>query len=789
MDLPESFDTALSKAVKVVLQYDSADAGGGRKWLTIEGDHCDMDEYLQAIDEIVKSIKSAQISPEDRTKLESTVHIAKNQLKNEFQTILNSSCLTTFTEISPAYSSSFSTGGYSFAGSIVGCVHDLRSIAERMSLMGYPHDCKSLYRTARKSHLDANFRRIGIEKLSISDIRRMQWEELEEKIGQWIRAAQFCIENLFCRENIMCQEVFEDLQTAKDDAFFMEIVKDHVTMFFAFSQAVSSIRPSAERLFKILDLHERLSSLLPDIEYIFSAKSSEWVQIQAKITVSQLGQAARDILHNFEHSVLAHSWSVTGVEEGVHPLTTYVMEYLTKTIYGYGQPLTTLITSKPEIMIERMGDTVLNRRFIDRENQSPLASHLVWIITSLHCNLKIKSKQHKDYGYEHLFLMNNEENIRIARESYMLSTWNKMQQDFSNGMLIKKMGFGLKLIRFCAGGQCSSRKHILKDINSTFEEIHRTQSRWLVPDLQLRQELHQCILNGLVPLYDSFVKQLSEKGKKLSIKYSVDDLHMAISQMFEGVSGAAPIFPSLPLMALISCSGQRGGWNVQQQIHMIIRRRYVPCFMRFGWHATKQYGRVLCQLQLSYANTYGDLSFEAAANGPLVCPHDPMLAEAMACVATILNTRGCNGKSSNSSSSILHRESILQRKDNVPRSIQRPANHVRYIVLQVQECELIKVSIWDLEENIRIARELYMLSTWNKMHQDLSNGLLLKKMGFGLKFIGYCDGGQCPSRKHILKDMNCTFEEIHRTQSRWLIPDLQLRQELHQCILNRLVRF
>nr|GMD62760.1 exocyst complex component EXO70A1-like [Ipomoea batatas] len=562
MDLPESFDTALSKAVKVVLQYDSADAGGGRKWLTIEGDHCDMDEYLQAIDEIVKSIKSAQISPEDRTKLESTVHIAKNQLKNEFQTILNSSCLTTYTEISPAYSSSFSTGGYSFAGSIVGCVHDLRSIAERMSLMGYPHDCKSLYRTARKSHLDANFRRIGIEKLSISDIRRMQWEELEEKIGQWIRAAQFCIENLFCREKIMCQEVFEDLQTAKDDAFFMEIVKDHVTMFFAFAQAVSSIRPSAERLFKILDLHERLSSLLPDIEYIFSAKSSEWVQIQAKITVSQLGQASRDILHNFEHSVLAHSWSVTGVEEGVHPLTTYVMEYLTKMIYGYGQPLTTLITSKPEIMIERMGDTVLNRRFIDRENQSPLASHLVWIITSLHCNLKIKSKQHKDYGYEHLFLMNNvryivlqvqecalmkdsigeeyvhdlEENIRIARESYMLSTWNKMQQDLSNGMLIKKMGFGLKLIRFCAGGQCSSRKHILKDINSTFEEIHRTQSRWLVPDLQLRQELHQCILNGLVPLYDSFVKQLSEKGKTLSIKYSVDDLHMAISQMFEGRS-------------------------------------------------------------------------------------------------------------------------------------------------------------------------------------------------------------------------------------------------------------
>lgn len=569
MDLPKSFDSAVSKAVKVVLQYDSADAGGGRKWLTFERDHCDIEEYLQAVDEIVKSMGSMEISPDERSKLESTIHIAKNQLKNEFQSILNASCLTSYTEIAPAYSSSFSTGGYSFAESIVGSVHDLRSIAERMRSMGYPHDCKLLYKTARKSHLDANFRRIGIEKLSMADIRRMQWEELEEKIEVWILAAQFCVENLFCREKIMCQEVFEELQTAKDDAYLMEIVKDHVTVFFSFAQAVSAIRPSAERLFKILDLHERLVSLLPDIQYIFNAKSSEWVQIQARKTVSQLAEAVKDILHNFEHSVLAHSWSVTGVEEGVHPLTTYVMEYLTRMMYGYGQPLTTLVTSKPQIMIERMGDTILDRRFIDRENQSPLASHLVWIITSLQCNLKIKSKQHKD-GYEHLFLMNNiryivlqvkecalmqdligeeyvhdlEENIRIARESYMHTTWSKMQQDLSNGLILKRKSFGLKLITFCAGGlldkgQTSSRKHILKHINSAFEEIHRTQSRWLVPDLQLRQELHQCIQNGLVPLYESFVKKLSEnsrtdKAGKTTIKYKVDDIQMAISQMFEG---------------------------------------------------------------------------------------------------------------------------------------------------------------------------------------------------------------------------------------------------------------
>nr|GLL41066.1 exocyst complex component EXO70B1-like [Ipomoea trifida] len=538
MDLPPSFDTALSKAVKVILQYKSSAAAGG----TFEGD---MDEYLQAVDEILKSMESAPISPEDRTKLESTVHIAKNQLKKEFQMILNSICSTTDTEISPSYSSSISTGCYS-TESIVGFVHDLRSIAKRMSLMGYPNDCKSFYKTARKSHLDANFRRIGIEKLSISDIRRMQWEELEEKIGQWIRAAQFCTENLFCREKIMCQDVFEDLQTDKDDTFFMEIVEDHITVFFAFAQAVSSIRPSAERLFKILDLHGRLSSLLPDIEYIFGAKSSEWVQIQAKTTVSQLGQAARDILHNFEHSILAHSWSVTGVEEGVHPLTTYVMEYLTRMMYEYGQHLATLITSKPQIMIKRMGDTVLNRRFIDKENQLPLASHLVWIITSLHCNMNIKSKQHKD-GYIVLkvqecpllkdsigeeYVGDLEEIIKIARESYLL-TWNKIQQNLSNG-LIKKRGFGLKFIRHCVGGQCSSRKHIVEDFNSTFEEIHRTQSKWLVPDLQLRRELHQRIMNALVPLYDSFVKQLFENGETLSIKYSVDDLKMAISQMFKG---------------------------------------------------------------------------------------------------------------------------------------------------------------------------------------------------------------------------------------------------------------
>ncbi|XP_019190289.1 PREDICTED: uncharacterized protein LOC109184707 [Ipomoea nil] len=139
----------------------------------------------------------------------------------------------------------------------------------------------------------------------------------------------------------------------------------------------------------------------------------------------------------------------------------------------------------------------------------------------------------------------------------------------------------------------------------------------------------------------------------------------------------------------VSCSRRRSGLVVQQVLLVIYKDKFVVCSMSFGPLGTRRFGRVACwhhiclfgvmrrsgrlgwnassgglvravgtpqQLLLSpphaaatfhcyvdagfhgshHAAAYGfvvldgDSSFLAAANGPLACPYDPLLAEAMA---------------------------------------------------------------------------------------------------------------------------------------------------------------
>ena len=137
---------------------------------------------------------------------------------------------------------------------------DLRSITERMIAAGYLRECIQVYGSVRKSVVDTGFRQLGIEKLSIGDVQRLEWEAVEAKIQRWIRAARICVRILFASERKVCERIFDGLG-AEDagDACFMETVKGAAIQLFNFAEAISISRRSPEKLFKILDLHDTLS--------------------------------------------------------------------------------------------------------------------------------------------------------------------------------------------------------------------------------------------------------------------------------------------------------------------------------------------------------------------------------------------------------------------------------------------------------------------------------------------------------------------------------------------------
>ncbi|XP_068334921.1 exocyst complex component EXO70A1-like [Pyrus communis] len=605
----------LDAAENIILVWDSTASEEARERMIFDGQRDEIDRYLQAVDEIQRSLSSATLSSEgEQSKLNSAIQIAMARLEDEFRNILlnhttpiepdslssadpsssTHSCVAdsssefedysaeddgglTTPKASSVYAGdvdellqrgdSSNTSSYRSASSIreldlipSDAVFDLRNIAERMIAAGYLRECIQVYGGVRKGTVDSSFRKLGIEKLSIGDVQRLPWEQLETKIRRWIRAAKACVRTVFASEKKLCEQIFNGIGTAIDDACFMETVKGPAIQLFNFAEAISISRRSPEKLFKILDLHDALMDLMPDIESVFESKSSESIRIQAVEILSRLAEAARGILSEFENAVLREPSRVPVPGGTIHPLTRYVMNYISL-ISDYKQTLHELIVSKPSTGSRYSGDpTTPDMEFAELEEKTPLALHLIWIIVILQFNLDGKSKHYKDASIAHLFMMNNVHYIvqkvkgspelrEMIGDDYLRRLTGKFRQAATSyqratwvGVLYCLRDEGLHVSgSFSSGVSKSALRERFKSFNAMFEEVHRTQATWLIPDTQLREELRISISEKLIPAYRSFLGRFRshiESGKHPEnyIKYSTEDLETAVLDFFEGYS-------------------------------------------------------------------------------------------------------------------------------------------------------------------------------------------------------------------------------------------------------------
>lgn len=65
-------------------------------------------------------------------------------------------------------------------------VLDLRSIAKRMVANGYARECVRIYGLASNSVIEGCLNRIGVDRLSASEMQKMEWGILDIKINDCI---------------------------------------------------------------------------------------------------------------------------------------------------------------------------------------------------------------------------------------------------------------------------------------------------------------------------------------------------------------------------------------------------------------------------------------------------------------------------------------------------------------------------------------------------------------------------------------------------------------------------
>lgn len=561
-------------AEKVILRFDSNSG-----W---EDSPDEVAEYLDAVDEILRLVDDMSIRSDNEImdRAESAIQVAMSRLEDEFRHMLIRNTIPldvdrlygSIRRVSLSFAANegeiddeFETFGEVGDGSVrfherggslgddvsvdlinPDAVSELKEIAERMIRSGYEKECVQAYSNIRRDALDECLVFLGVEKLSIEEVQRIEWSCLDEKMKKWNQAIKIAVRVLLTGEKRLCDSIFGESDSIRE-VCFNETVKGCVTQLLIFAEAVAIGKRSSEKLFRILDMYDALSDVFPELQGMVS---DEFVCSEVKGVLAALGGAAKGTFAEFENAVQSEASKKPMQGGEIHPLTRYVMNYV-KLLVDYSQTLNHLLED------DDIDENGLRGQGENLEDMPPVARRLLLLLTTLESNIKEKARLYEDVGMQFIFLMNNilyivqkvkdselrnllgdnwvrkrRGQVRQYATSYLRASWSRALS------CLKDEGIG--------GGSSNASKVALKErfksFNLCFEEIYRVQTAWRVPDPQLREELRISISEKVIPAYRSFMGRFRsqlESGRHAGkyIKYTPEDLEGYVLDLFEGSPG------------------------------------------------------------------------------------------------------------------------------------------------------------------------------------------------------------------------------------------------------------
>ncbi|KAE8680490.1 nudix hydrolase 9-like [Hibiscus syriacus] len=259
---------------------------------------------------------------------------------------------------------------------------DLRDIAEAMISAGYAKECTKIYKTVRKSIVDEALYHVGVERgLSLQQIQKMEWEVLEVKIKAWLSAVKMA------------------------GICFTEISKGALALF-GFPENVAKCKKMPEKMFRLLDLYEAVSDLWPEIESIFNFESTSTVRSTAVNSLIKLGDAVRTMFTDFETAILKDTTKTTVPCGGVHPLTRYVMNYISF-LADYSGILSDIFADRPFTIPSALPESYFGSPDKEGSISTPISVRFAWLVIVMLCKLDGNAAMYKDVALSYLFLANN----------------------------------------------------------------------------------------------------------------------------------------------------------------------------------------------------------------------------------------------------------------------------------------------------------------------------------------------------------------------------------------------
>ncbi|KAF1880579.1 hypothetical protein Lal_00011638 [Lupinus albus] len=433
----------------------------------------------------------------------------------------------------------------------------LNKIATAMINAGYDAEFCMVFANFRRNAFKTALQRFGYDIMNMEDIHKMQWELLEGQITTWNSVVKHCTTVLFNAERKLYDSLFSNQNTIISHKLFSDLVRDVIIQFLNFAQGVVLQKPSAEKLFKFLDMYETLRDMEPVIKFddSYEEQCVKELEYETATTKSRIVEVAVAMFFYLENSIKSDNQRIAVPNGAIHPLCRYVMNYV-KYACEYRDTLEQMfqvhqcIDANKENHKFNMNDQ--SKMEDGTPNTSAFAVQLMTIMDLLDENIERKSRLYRDQALRYIFLMNNgryivqkikgcvelhesmgdnwcrkkQSSLRLYHKSYQRETWTKVIQC-------------LNPENIQVGGNNKVSRQVLKErfkcFNTMFEEIHKTQSTWVVSDEQLQSELRVSITALVIPAYRSFFGRF-KKGVDKYIKYHPEDIEALIEDLFGGNS-------------------------------------------------------------------------------------------------------------------------------------------------------------------------------------------------------------------------------------------------------------
>ncbi|KAF4382111.1 hypothetical protein F8388_001256 [Cannabis sativa] len=394
----------------------------------------------------------------------------------------------------------------------------LKSIANIMFASNYAEEFCQAFIKARKEALDTYWVSLGMETFSIEDVLKMEWKSLNHEIKRWSWIMKIIIQVYLPSEKRLCDQILGEFGSH----CFMDISKALLMYLLNFGEAVVIGDYQPEKLFRLLDMYEKLEDF------------------------------SRATFSKFRNAIASSTSTTPYTGGGIHPLTKYVMNYI-KALVEFDDTLNVFLKDQSSSFPENP-DSVFELDNIQKDGSSlttscPTANNLRSITSTLESNLDNKSKLYKNGALQNVFLMNNinyiVQKVKTSKlrlffgDVWIREHMAKVQQQ-ATGYERTSWSSVVSLIRSHDGHALPKAvfKEKCRSFSVGFEEVYRNQTAWYIPNSQLREDLQISISQLVIQAYRSFTGRNSNDERH--IKYTADDLESFLLDLFEGSPRSLP---------------------------------------------------------------------------------------------------------------------------------------------------------------------------------------------------------------------------------------------------------